>query len=158
MTVGSIIADIVISTIFFLVTMYGSIMGGSGQIKFSEGGNLNQAMGVAPTTDANEEHKDQPVKQNSAGRLEDPESDAVVLEKYTESCDWVKWHFYMCIASIYIAMLITNWTSASPTTGQLVSNDFGFWVRLIISWLTTLLYVWTLVAPRCFPDRDFTVT
>jgi hypothetical protein len=63
----------------------------------------------------------------------------------------------MCLASIYIAMLITNWTSANITTGELNSNDFGFWVRLILSWVTFLLYVWTLIAPRVFPDRDFTV-
>lgn len=54
-------------------------------------------------------------------------------------------------------MLITNWDSASPTTGDLVPSGFGFWVRVIMSWLTTLIYIWTLVAPKCFPERDFTV-
>jgi len=63
----------------------------------------------------------------------------------------------MCLASIYVGMLITNWTSASLTTGDLISNDFGFWVRLGISWITTLTYIWTLFAPKIFPDRDFTV-
>ena len=98
------------------------------------------------------------MKQHSEDDLEDPEADAVALTKYTESCDWVKWHVYMCIASIYIAMLITNWNSASPTTSELVSSNFGFWIRVAMSWLTTLLYIWTLLAPRVFPDRDFTVT
>lgn len=56
-----------------------------------------------------------------------------------------------------MAMLITNWDSASPTTGDLVPSGFGFWVRVIMSWLTTLIYIWTLVAPKCFPERDFTV-
>jgi len=63
----------------------------------------------------------------------------------------------MCLASIYVAMLATNWTSASLTTGNLQSNDFGFWVRLALSWLTTLFYFWTLVAPKICPERDFTV-
>lgn len=63
----------------------------------------------------------------------------------------------MCLASIYVGMLITNWTSASLITGELGSNDFGFWVRLIISWSTALLYIWTLIAPKIFPERDFTV-
>jgi hypothetical protein len=48
MTVRSIAADIVVSTFFFFIAMYGTIMGGSGQIK-AGGGDLNQAMGVAPT-------------------------------------------------------------------------------------------------------------
>ena len=63
----------------------------------------------------------------------------------------------MCLASLYVGMLITNWKSASLITGNLISNDFGFWVRLLISWLTALLYVWTLLAPRICPNRDFEV-
>jgi hypothetical protein len=63
----------------------------------------------------------------------------------------------MCLASIYVGMLITNWTSASITTNTLISNDFGFWVRATISWTTALLYIWTLIAPKLCPDRDFTV-
>lgn len=34
------------STFFFVLTMYGSIQGGSGQVKVTENGNLNKAMGV----------------------------------------------------------------------------------------------------------------
>ena len=63
----------------------------------------------------------------------------------------------MCLASMYIGMLVTNWTSASITTGDLISNDSGFWVRVTIAWGTTLLYIWTLIAPRVCPSRDFTV-
>ena len=47
MNVGSLIADIVCSTFFFLLTMYGSIMGGTGQVKVTRNGNLNTAIGVA---------------------------------------------------------------------------------------------------------------
>ncbi len=47
MDVGSLIADIVCSTFFFVLTMYGSIMGGTGQVKVTREGNLNSAMGVA---------------------------------------------------------------------------------------------------------------
>jgi serine incorporator 1/3 len=71
--------------------------------------------------------------------------------------EWPKWHFYMCLASIYVGMLVTNWTSASITTDTLISNDFGFWVRVVISWATALLFLWTLVAPRVCSERDFTV-
>jgi len=56
-----------------------------------------------------------------------------------------------------MGMLLTNWTSASLTTGDLISNGFGFWVRATISWLVTLIYIWTLIAPRICPERDFTV-
>jgi hypothetical protein len=63
----------------------------------------------------------------------------------------------MCIASIYISMLITNWISVDVITGDIKSSNFGFWTRVSISWATFLLYTWTLVAPRVCPDRDFVI-
>ena len=56
MTISSIAFDIIVSTILFIVTMYGSIMGGSGQVKYSENGDVTKAMGVAPTKPAEEDH------------------------------------------------------------------------------------------------------
>jgi hypothetical protein len=47
MDVGALAADIVCSTFFFVLTLYGSIMGGTGQVKVTRNGNLNAAMGVA---------------------------------------------------------------------------------------------------------------
>lgn len=43
------VGDITVSTALFIVTMYGSIMGGSGQVKVTQNGDINKAMGVAPT-------------------------------------------------------------------------------------------------------------
>ena len=49
MSVGSLAADIIVSTFFFILATYGSIMGGSGQVKATQEANLNVAMGVAQT-------------------------------------------------------------------------------------------------------------
>lgn len=46
MTVQSLAADIIISTGFFILTMYGSIMGGSGKVKISENTDLQAALGI----------------------------------------------------------------------------------------------------------------
>lgn len=54
-------------------------------------------------------------------------------------------------------MLITNWISVDVTTGIIKSSDIGFWVRVVIAWVTFLLYIWTLIAPRVCPSRDFVV-
>jgi len=48
MTVSSLAIDIAISTSIFILTTYGTIMGGSGQLKINEKTDLNQAIGVAP--------------------------------------------------------------------------------------------------------------
>lgn len=54
-------------------------------------------------------------------------------------------------------MLITNWISVDVITGDIKSSNFGFWTRVSISWATFLLYIWTLVAPRACPGRDFVI-
>lgn len=48
MTDASLAADIIVSTLFFILTMYGSIMGGSGEVKITPNVDLNQAVGGAP--------------------------------------------------------------------------------------------------------------
>ncbi len=47
---GSLAIDIGVSTLWFILSMYGSIMGGSGQIKVTSSGDVNRAIGVAPHT------------------------------------------------------------------------------------------------------------
>lgn len=50
MTTASLAVDISISTFIFILSMYGSIMGGSGQIRVTSEGDINKAIGVAPHT------------------------------------------------------------------------------------------------------------
>lgn len=72
-------------------------------------------------------------------------------------------HFVMMSTAMYMAMLCTNWGSALQGPEQNVTTeayDLGWastWVKIVSQWATILLYIWTLVAPRLFPDRDFGV-
>ena len=66
----------------------------------------------------------------------------------------------MAIGSMYIAMLITNWGAPKMNDsiiGSYQPNPFAFWSKLILEYITALLYLWTLIAPKIFPDRDFVV-
>lgn len=64
----------------------------------------------------------------------------------------------MVMGSIYFAMLMTNWASVGfgePNFLTAKSNSVSMWVKLVASWVTGLMYCWTLVAPRCCANREF---
>ncbi|GAB4850454.1 hypothetical protein Ancab_029760 [Ancistrocladus abbreviatus] len=65
-------------------------------------------------------------------------------------------HLIFSLASMYSAMLLTGWSTSIGESGKLV--DIGWpsvWVRIITGWATAALYIWSLVAPQLFPDREF---
>ncbi|KAI8899422.1 serine incorporator/TMS membrane protein [Globomyces pollinis-pini] len=67
-------------------------------------------------------------------------------------------HFIFFIASMYLAMLITNWDSVSISdkdTAVVGKSLTAVWVKVISSWLVMGLYTWTAVAPLVLPDRNW---
>lgn len=77
-------------------------------------------------------------------------------------------HFVMLAASMYMAMILSNWgvdTDALNEGGSGISDndaarllqlsDTSVWVKIASQWATILLYVWTLVAPYIFTNREF---
>ena len=67
-------------------------------------------------------------------------------------------HFIFVIASMYLAMLLTNWDSVTKTnedSAVVGKNMTSVWVKIASSWLVLFLYGWTLVAPLVLPDRNW---
>ncbi|XP_008794380.2 probable serine incorporator [Phoenix dactylifera] len=65
-------------------------------------------------------------------------------------------HLIFSLASMYSAMLLTGWSTSVGESGKLV--DVGWpsvWVRIVTGWATAALYIWSLIAPILFPDREF---
>jgi serine incorporator 1/3 len=62
------------------------------------------------------------------------------------------WQFYlmMFLGGAYMAMVLTDWDSSSSS-----SNGVSMWVKIVAQWLTMLLFLWTLLAPKLFPNREF---
>ncbi|XP_014907895.1 serine incorporator 3-like, partial [Poecilia latipinna] len=80
-------------------------------------------------------------------RVEDNEQDMV---QYSYSF----FHFMLFLASLYIMMTLTNWYS--PDADYTITSKWPtVWVKVSSSWLCLALYIWTLVAPMIFPNRDF---
>ena len=52
------------------------------------------------------------------------------------------------------AVIIAGLTRAADSDDTSF-RDARAWLQLSTNWLCALLYLWTLIAPKCFPDRDF---
>ena len=76
-------------------------------------------------------------------------------EKDGVAYSYSAFHVMMFLATNYAMMSITNWFSMDKNA-LLTANYGSFWVKATNSWLCVLLYIWTLIAPLLFPDRDFT--
>ena len=76
------------------------------------------------------------------------------VEEVTKA--YIYFHIFMIFMSIYYCMLLTNW--------NVLDNDINigtlqtwtsFWVKIITLILSVFLYMWVLLAPVLFPDREF---
>lgn len=62
------------------------------------------------------------------------------------------------LASLYYSMLCTDWGNLVLTNDKAQEhkgNDTAYWLKLFAEFLTMALYMFSLVAPLLFPDRDF---
>uniref|UniRef100_A0A0E0KFK1 Serine incorporator n=1 Tax=Oryza punctata TaxID=4537 RepID=A0A0E0KFK1_ORYPU len=92
----------------------------------------------------------------SDDNVEVGKSDNKEIDARPVSYSYTFFHLIFALASMYSAMLLTGWTSAASDSSELM--DVGWttvWVRICTEWATAALYIWTLVAPLIFPDRDF---
>ena len=117
--------------------MYGTVMGGFSANEYED--QPGQAIGNDVNQEPNNVNED-------------------TIHEYSDHWGWVRWHFYMMLGVMYLGMVFSNWQLSTNVLGQsLKGNSFVFWLKTAISWFTALAYIWTLIAPRLFPNRDFRV-
>jgi hypothetical protein len=70
-----------------------------------------------------------------------------------------KFHFFMAITAMYMAMLLTSWGShAGSLDGKDPTSDLNeesLWIKIVTQWVTGLLYTWVIVAPSVMTNREF---
>lgn len=64
-------------------------------------------------------------------------------------------HMIFALASMYSAMLLSGWTDNAENSDLIDVGWTSVWVRICTEWVTAGLYIWSLVAPLLFPDREF---
>jgi serine incorporator 1/3 len=90
--------------------------------------------------------------------VEDPadKESAAVTSNKGFSNSW-KLNMVLALISCWFAMALTGWGSVS--SGGNAANPevskISMWMLISSQWLFLTLYGWTLLAPRLFPDRDF---
>ncbi|XP_014475150.1 PREDICTED: probable serine incorporator isoform X2 [Dinoponera quadriceps] len=93
------------------------------------------------------------------GRNHDAEggSDAKVWDNEEDKVayNWSFFHLMFALATLYVMMTLTNWYRPNSNLDTLNSNAASMWVKIISSWMCLGLYVWSLIAPTVFPNRDF---
>lgn len=74
--------------------------------------------------------------------------------------DRLIFHVTMVTCGFYMAMVLTNWAKNPKdnnwdTSEGLNTSDESMWIKLGSMFLTLALYVWVIVAPFLFPNREF---
>jgi len=116
-------------------------------------------------TEQSDENKTKNI-QEKPEKIEVEEDDIVSTESEDDqkvAYNYSFFHFTFLLAAMYLGMVLTNWQSVSSVTGDgLPDNtilvDQGMaavWVKVISSWITLLLFLWTMIAPVVLPDRKF---
>jgi hypothetical protein len=91
----------------------------------------------------------------------DPENEETEPEEVMNSADTRKanvlFHIIMLLASMYFGMLLTDWASNLYDNSNSISSigTANMWVNIGSAWTISLLYIWTLVAPKLCTCRDF---
>lgn len=74
---------------------------------------------------------------------------------------YIYFHTFLGFMGIYLSMLLSNWGTIEYAGSD--GNDYGeldskvFWIKFGTAVAIVLLYVWTLIAPRILPNRDFSI-
>ncbi|XP_028050922.1 probable serine incorporator isoform X3 [Monomorium pharaonis] len=96
---------------------------------------------------------------NEEGRNADAEdgNEAKVWDNEEEKVayNWSFFHLMFALATLYVMMTLTNWYKPNSSLDTLNANAASMWVKIISSWMCLGLYVWSLVAPAIFPNREF---
>lgn len=74
----------------------------------------------------------------------------------TFSNNW-KLNLALGVVCCWFSMVLTSFGSihAEGTVANPQIGEMNMWIIISSQWFALLLYIWTLIAPRIFPDRDF---
>jgi len=104
-----------------------------------------------------EEERDD-VKQENAD-IESGEKSAAVAHNHPSMRKLNRFfHLIMTLGSFYVTMIMTNWGDDESDDGSWYGTTANTWLIASGQWVAMLLYIWVLMAPKIFADREFGYT
>lgn len=79
-------------------------------------------------------------------------------EEEAVTYNWSLFHLIFALASLYLMMVLTNFATLKDgyeADFHVGTGTASAWVNIVSSWITALLYIWSLVAPLILSDRTF---
>ncbi|GES91196.1 serine incorporator/TMS membrane protein [Rhizophagus clarus] len=87
----------------------------------------------------------------------DDDDDSHDDEKNGVAYNYGAFHLIFAAASMYVAMLLTDWNNIKTTGSEelviIGQSIVAVWVKVVSSWICLLLYSWTLIGPVLMPER-----
>lgn len=100
---------------------------------------------------------DEELPSNKTHATEEDPTKQTVEDGHTFSNSW-KLNVILALLTCWYAMSLTGWGAIEVRGGNLANPDAGrvsMWMIITSQWIMFLLYLWTLVAPSLFPNREF---
>jgi len=76
-------------------------------------------------------------------------------EEQSVAYNYSLFHFMFLLASFYVMMTLTNWLKPSNDFNNFQQSDAAVWVKISSSWTCLALYLWSVIAPCVFRNREF---
>jgi len=110
---------------------------------------------VGETTGLIKEEKDPKDEENDKEEKDIETASPAVQEKV--SYNYCFFHVTFALAVMYLCMVLTNWMLVSEGNNifNTVPSISPSWVKITSSWITLILYIWTLIAPLLLKNRVF---
>lgn len=128
---------------------------------------LKQMPSTTRGEDDSEELEEKEEKEEKVEKINDSSSDSEEDESSAEdgpvAYNFSFFHVTFMLAALYLAMVLTNWETVSSLTGESTDTksiyvDQGMsavWTKVISSYITFALFIWTMIVPLLFPNRTF---
>ena len=68
---------------------------------------------------------------------------------------WLQWLAYLTGMPMYMTMVVTDWGSADIFNQKFNLTTDAWTSKLVMGGVVSLFYLWTLIAPRVCPHRNF---